>query len=217
MKDGLYRVNVGGVCGGFEVYNGVVVSCAPILRRFFNFWVKFSELVPTTTATHLRNGAETKHNMPEVTETDSHIIDLGFDVTAEDVMRPVLQGGPVSAEIAFVRLEPSRVKGTMQYKIGYRTTQETKDINGRTINPGFTLIQSINQKPSGKQTQKMIDDQLKRIHFAACGLGKATTAEWVGKPVSIVVRLREPHTNEDGTSYDASNDIAGVNPVKKAA
>ena len=173
--------------------------------------------MPTTTATHLRNGAETKHNMPETQEQDSQIIDLGFDVTAEDVLRPVLQGGPVNAEISFVREEPSRVKGTMQYVIGYRTTQETKDITGKIINPGFTLVQRINKKPTGKQTQKMLDDQMKRIHFSAIGLGRVTTAEWVGKPVSIVVRLREAHVTEDGTSYDASNDVGTVNPVKKAA
>jgi hypothetical protein len=156
-----------------------------------------------------------KTNNMETVETDSQIIDLGFDVTAEDVLRPVLQGGQYSAEIAFVREEASRVKGTMQLVIGYRTTQEAKDVNGKVINPGFTLIQRINRKPSGKQTQNMIDSQIKRVHFAACGLGKVTTAEWLGKPVMITVRLREPHTAEDGTSYDASNDVSGVNPVKK--
>jgi len=38
LPDGLYRVTHGQMCGGFEVHRGVVVACAPILRRQLTRW-----------------------------------------------------------------------------------------------------------------------------------------------------------------------------------
>ena len=38
LPDGLYRVTAGQVCAGFEVHRGVVVECAPILRRELARW-----------------------------------------------------------------------------------------------------------------------------------------------------------------------------------
>jgi hypothetical protein len=38
LPDGLYKVTHGQVCGGFEVRRGVVVACAPILRRQLARW-----------------------------------------------------------------------------------------------------------------------------------------------------------------------------------
>lgn len=38
LADGLYRVSRGSMCAGFEVRRGVVVACAPILRRGLSSW-----------------------------------------------------------------------------------------------------------------------------------------------------------------------------------
>jgi len=38
LSDGLYRVTRDGLCAGFEVRRGVVVACAPILRRQLARW-----------------------------------------------------------------------------------------------------------------------------------------------------------------------------------
>lgn len=38
MRDGLYRVSTSYLCAGFVVEGGVVIRCAPILRRRLNYW-----------------------------------------------------------------------------------------------------------------------------------------------------------------------------------
>lgn len=38
MTDGLYQVTTSYLCAGFVVENGVVVRCAPILRRKLSYW-----------------------------------------------------------------------------------------------------------------------------------------------------------------------------------
>lgn len=161
-----------------------------------------------------------KQHMPEDTETEqqSEIIDLGFDVTEADVARPVIRNGTYNANIAFARQEPSRQKGLPTMMVGYRLTEPSKDINGKEVGAGFTLVQRILMQPTGNLTQQMINDRLKRIHFAAAGPGRVTTAAWVGKPVRVRVTLREPHRDETtGEEYDASNDVAGVYPPPKSA
>ena len=168
--------------------------------------------------TPVSSAANTKH-MPEDTEQpESEIIDLGFDVTEADVARPVLKNANYNANISFVRKELSRNKQVPQLLVGYRLLEPATDINGKQVNAGFTLVQRIMLQPSGKLTEAMIQDRLKRIHFAAAGAGRVTTAAWIGKPVRIRVTLREPHRDEaTGEEYDASNDIGGVYPPPKSA
>lgn len=38
MRDGLYRVTRDGICAGFVLKDGVVVECAPVLRKNIKFW-----------------------------------------------------------------------------------------------------------------------------------------------------------------------------------
>ncbi len=37
-RDGLYRVEWRGVCAGFVMEHGLLVQCAPILKRHFWLW-----------------------------------------------------------------------------------------------------------------------------------------------------------------------------------
>lgn len=39
LVDGLYMVQSAYFCAGFEVENGKVTQCAPILRKRFAFWM----------------------------------------------------------------------------------------------------------------------------------------------------------------------------------
>ncbi len=39
MKDGLYRVTTSYLCAGFIVRGGVVVECAPILKKRLSYWL----------------------------------------------------------------------------------------------------------------------------------------------------------------------------------
>ena len=39
MEDGTYRVVTSYFCAGFIMFDGVCVSCAPILRKKFNYWI----------------------------------------------------------------------------------------------------------------------------------------------------------------------------------
>lgn len=38
MMDGIYRVETPYLCAGFDVRNGKVIECAPILRKRFDYW-----------------------------------------------------------------------------------------------------------------------------------------------------------------------------------
>lgn len=38
MKDGLYQVTTSYLCAGFVVKDGVVILCAPILRKNLTYW-----------------------------------------------------------------------------------------------------------------------------------------------------------------------------------
>ncbi len=38
MSDGLYQVSYKGICAGFDIKDGRVVECAPILRKKIDFW-----------------------------------------------------------------------------------------------------------------------------------------------------------------------------------
>lgn len=39
LSDGLYQVTTAYLCAGFVVENGVVVRCAPTLRRKIAYWI----------------------------------------------------------------------------------------------------------------------------------------------------------------------------------
>lgn len=43
LKDGFYRISRSNFTAGFEVRNGRVVACAPILRRLIKYWVTVAE------------------------------------------------------------------------------------------------------------------------------------------------------------------------------
>jgi hypothetical protein len=45
MTDGLYQVTTPYLCAGFVVEGGVVVACAPILRRKLAYWTTVAERV----------------------------------------------------------------------------------------------------------------------------------------------------------------------------
>lgn len=45
MKDGLYRVVTSYLCAGFIVERGIVVRCAPILRKKIGYWITIAEYV----------------------------------------------------------------------------------------------------------------------------------------------------------------------------
>lgn len=151
-------------------------------------------------------------------QPDSEIIDLGFDVSEADVARPVLKPGRYPAIISFARQEQSRKQGLPTLAVGYRLTVATKTIDNKEVGANFTIVQRILMQPTGGLTQQMINDRLKRIHFAAAGPGRVTTAAWIGKPVDVRVTMREPHLDkETGEEYDASNDIGGVYPPAKTA
>jgi hypothetical protein len=187
--------------------NKVSGRCPPM-------WLRANQQTERTTVIVPLN----KHMAEDTEQTDSEIIDLGFDVSEADVARPVIKNGNYNATISYVRKGVSSQKGIPQLLIGYRLLEATKDLTGKDINAGFTINQRIQLQPSGKLTEAMIQDRLKRVHFAAVGPGRVTTAEWVGKPVRIRVTLREPHRDEaTGEEYDASNDIGGVYPPPKSA
>lgn len=52
MKDGLYIVNHGTINAAFVVRDGRVTTCAPILRKNFDFFAKIATWYPTDT--HLK-------------------------------------------------------------------------------------------------------------------------------------------------------------------
>lgn len=161
-------------------------------------------------------------NMQETQEqTESEIIDFGFDATEADLARPVIQNGIYDAEVAFTR--HVRTKNTPedekpnQLSMGFRLTQSAKTVDGKEVNPGFMVFHRTLTRPTGDLTQKMIEDRLKRYQAAIAGPGRVTTAEWAGKPVRVKVTLREARVDEKtGNSYDASNDVGGIFPAKKS-
>lgn len=42
LKDGLYQVDRYGICAGFVLKNGVVIACAPILRKKLAWWMSIA-------------------------------------------------------------------------------------------------------------------------------------------------------------------------------
>lgn len=45
MKDGLYQITTPYLCAGFEVIQGKVTGCAPILRRKLDYWKTIAKRV----------------------------------------------------------------------------------------------------------------------------------------------------------------------------
>jgi hypothetical protein len=45
VRDGLYRVTTRYLCAGFVVERGLVVACAPILRKKLAYWTTIAEYV----------------------------------------------------------------------------------------------------------------------------------------------------------------------------
>lgn len=45
MRDGLYRVCTPVLCAGFIVRGGMIVDCAPILRRRLDYWRTVAEWI----------------------------------------------------------------------------------------------------------------------------------------------------------------------------
>lgn len=50
MRDGLYRVETPRLCAGFEIRNGEVTTCAPILMPNLLFWFKVAKQIATLEA-----------------------------------------------------------------------------------------------------------------------------------------------------------------------
>ena len=42
LVDGLYQVVYKGICAGFVLKDGVVLECAPILRKRMDFWMSIA-------------------------------------------------------------------------------------------------------------------------------------------------------------------------------
>lgn len=162
------------------------------------------------------NAALQTMDNPQTEETDSEIIDLGFDISEADVMFPVIRNGYYPARIDTVKSEKSK-KGVPMLLVRYQLTEPTTDLSGREVK-GLYLTQRITTQPTGKLTMDQIKRNVGRIQIAAVGPGRVTTAEWVGKVVRLRVALREPHRDEiTGEEYPASNDVAGVLPLAQAA
>lgn len=45
LDDGLYRVTTNFLCAGFIVKDGVIVRCAPILKKRIEYWKKIAKAV----------------------------------------------------------------------------------------------------------------------------------------------------------------------------
>lgn len=45
MPDGLYQVTTKYLCAGFVIENGIVVACAPILRKNLIYWKTIAKKV----------------------------------------------------------------------------------------------------------------------------------------------------------------------------
>jgi hypothetical protein len=159
---------------------------------------------------------QTKMDNTTQEETDSQIIDLGFDISEADVLFPVIKNGYYPARIDTVKQEMSK-KQVPMLLVRYQLTEPTVDISGREVK-GLYLTQRITTQPTGKLTQDQIKRNVGRIQIAAVGPGRVTTAEWVGKIVRLRVALREPHRDEvTGEEYPASNEVAGVLPLAQTA
>jgi len=50
MRDGLYQVNHGNICGGFVVRRGKITVCAPVLRKQIEFFKTKATFIPTDTS-----------------------------------------------------------------------------------------------------------------------------------------------------------------------
>jgi hypothetical protein len=59
LEDGLYQVSQYGICAGFEIKNGRVIVCAPILRRRLAYWMKQAKKVENEEKTDLRKTMHT--------------------------------------------------------------------------------------------------------------------------------------------------------------
>ncbi len=152
-------------------------------------------------------------------ETNNEMIDLDFDMSEVDLSRPVLKAGTYDATIAFTRKDVTKKSNTPVLLVGFRLAQTAEDTKGNTVNPGFTITQRIITQPSGKLTQKMINERLARIANAATGAkaGKPNTGEWIGKPVRVAIKLRDEHKDEaTGETYPASNEVNNVYPPPQA-
>lgn len=42
IRNGLYRVDKHGACGGIIIYDGRVVRCAPYFRAKLGYWMRFA-------------------------------------------------------------------------------------------------------------------------------------------------------------------------------
>lgn len=45
MKDGLYQVTTRYLCAGFEMKDGEVISCAPILKGKIEYWKTIAKYI----------------------------------------------------------------------------------------------------------------------------------------------------------------------------
>ena len=194
-------------------------SVHPSFDVLFIFGLGLQNLCPQQPERSPVSAAETNQtmeNQQQVVETpDTDIIDLGFDADESAFKRPVIRGGSYKAEVTFAQRRPSAVKGTLMWNIGLKLTESTKDTQGKEVNPGFTLFYRFLAEPSGKMTQERINNFCERMQFATNGKSHVNSGTWVGKTVQIGVRVREPHTDDSGNSYDESNEVTGVFPVKK--
>lgn len=153
-------------------------------------------------------------------EQESEIIDLGYDVTEDEVKKALLKKGVYRGRCNKVYKKGPNDNGNTFYIIEWELTEPVpmdKVINGKKdLAAGFHLWpQRILANPSGGMTEDMIRDKMKAIHFALAGEGRVNTGAWVGKEALLTISFREAGNDKTGTYREASNEVDRVNPLKK--
>lgn len=152
---------------------------------------------------------------------ESEIIDLGYGVTEDDVKKPLLPKGVYKGKCLRVWTEVTEASDGSGAKnkfmrVQWELSDKVKDIAGKEHEKFQPYPQRIMMNPSGKLTEEMIRQKVQQVHFALCGEGRVNTGPWVGKEAALTLSLREARTDEKtNKTYDASNEIDRVNPLKK--
>lgn len=146
-------------------------------------------------------------------EFSGTLSDLG-DMSGISTKYPVLDAGLQKMKIKSFKRDdkPNKKTGNPQSMllIELATEDFAKQYQkpDADIAPGHVITERIILTPTGGLTQEMIQQRLARVMEAALGHhnGAFNTADLLGKVVTVNIGIR-PEREEDGRTFDASNEI----------
>jgi hypothetical protein len=157
-----------------------------------------------------------KTSKPSENEADNGTVNSDWyntDVSDVDISFPLLREDPVAGEFASWKEVPWKNGSGTSGLLTCKTTEKTRDLDGKTVNVGYSITRRINLTVT---PDRSADDVRKDIARDVQAFGKKRLSDLrPGDPVLIRPRNSKQRTDEKtGITYEPRTEIGSLRKLK---